>query len=385
MPRSAPSRWRRIARHLSRSRARVAGLVMLVSITLYVLLTVLADTGPWVTDALQQFFLVVASVSAGAVVLPELSSNLWRIRAEEVRELIPDEQIRGLERALVHSQVDDPAWAETVLASALRPLIEAGRQPHRVVANLTYNVQVRPDRQVTLDGAPVPVHRIETMIRAQRVLPPREDDEGIYWVSVARSADALRLEYDQPACLYREVVVEPADWPPGRWDALMRAYSRAEIVLDGTVVEATTDPPAGYEHLETPGLIRWYFDSADLGRFTREHERSSITIKLDYVTSTAENRFHVALRAFYVTGASHVSVKLDDPDDRYVLDREVFLGQALGRPAALGSAPDSAGRKEVSIDTGGDALIWPGSGLLVTWHRREDGVAQAPDGGAAGP
>lgn len=131
MPRSAPSRWRRIARHLSRSRARVAGLVMLVSITLYVLLTVLADTGPWVTDALQQFFLVVASVSAGAVVLPELSSNLWRIRAEEVRELIPDEQIRGLERALVHSQVDDPAWAETVLASALRPLIEAGRQPHR--------------------------------------------------------------------------------------------------------------------------------------------------------------------------------------------------------------------------------------------------------------
>src|SRR5690606_18259931 len=76
---------RRIGAHLTRTNARWAYLTAVICIGIY---ASIPHSWP-VSDPVKQFVLILASVAIGAVVLPELPSNLWSIDVERVRNLVP--------------------------------------------------------------------------------------------------------------------------------------------------------------------------------------------------------------------------------------------------------------------------------------------------------
>ena len=126
----------------------------------------------WVgEDPVRQFALIMASVAAGAIFLPEISSNLWTIEATDVNRLIPDSQVSQLQESLVRAQIAEPAWADRVLDSALRPLLAVSKAPHKVLGNFAYEANIHTDVQVRVLGEARVMHRVEASLRAARVLP----------------------------------------------------------------------------------------------------------------------------------------------------------------------------------------------------------------------
>ena len=322
-------------------------------------------------DPIRQFFLVMASVSAGAAFLPELSSDLWHIRADEVRGLIPHKHVKQLERALIHAQVAEAEWADRIVDSALEPLLGVGHAPHRVVADVSYSAQVHPLTTVQLGARSIQVHLVEASIKARRVLPP-SGPHGIYWVTVARDDNALKSEFREETCLFREVVQLDRDMSDEEWREHVGQLCHARIVLDGVAVEASQEAPAAAPSQANDRVVRWYFSDPELARLADDAVRSSVTISLDYAVHPSRNRFHVELAAYYVMGGAHLDFKFYDELDEYLLDYEVFIGQALDSNTDIKYVEKASLCKELSVVTADDSLIWPGSGLMVAWQRRPD-------------
>lgn len=361
---------RRLWRHLTRSQARVGWVIALGGIASYGLYR-----PDWpAADAIKQFGIVIASVALGAVFLPELSSNLWTIKEDEVRGLIPDDRVRELEASLVRAQTREVEWADKILGSALRPLLDVGKTPHKIIGDLAYTANIHPNENVSFNGRSMRIHLVETTLRGRRVLPP-SGQHSLYWVSILRTEDQLEAEFNQDACLFREVVELDATWSDDEWRAAVQALSSSRIVLDGVTLEASTEPPPGHVHQAAAqnGVVRWYFSSVDIAD---ERERKTITLALDYPMTT--NRLTVVFGAYYTMGSAQVIVRIYDKTESLRIQHDFFFGRALGTsPVDVSSTTKPGLCKQISVITSDDSLLWPGSGLSVWWTNTEVDEATA--------
>ena len=356
---------RRLWRHLSRGQARVGWTLALTGVACYGLYH-----NDWpAADPIKQFGIVIASVALGAVFLPELSSNLWSIKEDEVRGLIPDDRVRDLEASLVRAQTNESEWGDRILNSALRPLLDVGNTPHKIIGDLAYTANIHPDERISFNGRTLPIHRVETTLRGRRVLP-HTSQHSLYWISIARNEAFLYGEFAEDACLFREVVELDDSWSNEEWRGAIQALSNSRIVLDGVTIEASTEPPAGHilNTSVSDGLVRWYFASADIAKAAFQRERRTITLALDYPMTL--NRFLVVFGSYYTMGSVQVTIRLYDKTDSLEIHYNTFFGRALSAsPVSVSSTTKPGLCKEISVITADDTLLWPGSGLSVWWNQ----------------
>jgi hypothetical protein len=356
---SAPRAVRRAWHHLTRSQAKAGWALTAVSIATYAAIPANSTLG----DPARQFFLVVASVAIGAVFLPELSNNLWSIKPEEVKGLIPADKIKSLESSIVQSQINDPEWSDVVIDSALQPLIAANNTPERILGDLQYHASIHLDRKTEVNGLSIRAHRVETNLRARRILPPSNAD-GLYWVSIARDQATLHAEYEQTGCLLREIVEFDPAWDDEQWRAAVESMSSARMNIGGTTRDAVLVPADTVAPPEVPGLVRWFFNAKELPAGA-PNTRRTIGIAFDF--PMCDDYFSVILKSYYAIGSTNIVVRIYGDTDQHI-EWIPFFGRALGK----GDVDVEYNNKnelcqQITAASSDDTLVWPGSGMLVWW------------------
>ncbi|GAA2298030.1 hypothetical protein GCM10010402_65790 [Actinomadura luteofluorescens] len=336
---------RRISAHLTRSKARAGW-----TLTALCLLGYFAVGG---NEPLKQFFLVVIGVTAGAVFLPELGDDLWKLNGDQVRRTVPDHRVTRLQQSLIQARCDSPEWADIVWHEGLAPLLEAGSRAQQIVWDAKYDVVLRLDAQ-RINGRVY--HRVETLSRARRVLPPVRPRR--YWISAARTEDALATEFGVPNCLVREIIsipsVEPADWRD-----LVIGACRVQMTVNGTQLQVQTDISESLLD-----VVRWYIDVP-----TEEWVDTAVpyTLQFDFPIPQEEHTFPVILNGYYSAGATEISLRLNDASGVHRLDCSSFVAHGLGRHAGDLIRHDAPDQTFVMFSTPSSSLLWPGSGVLFHW------------------
>lgn len=352
----------RLYRHLTRRKAAWGWALALFGVLTFALY----PEDWWGSDAITEASLIIASVSFSAVFLPELSSDLWTISAQDVKQLIPEERASHLLKQLVKARIPEEEWANRVLDCAVEPLLKAAMEPHLIVGDLVYTASIHLDEEITVGDKTLSMHRVETSLRGRRVLPPASKHE-VYWVSIARSALQLEREFNESSCLFREVVDFDDSLSDEQWRESVEKYSRARIVLDGTTIEATTTAPPGdaYSPLETQGLLRWYFDSSAI-KEAADQGRRTITLSLDYPLHA--NRLVVFLGAYYTMGSAQLTVRVYSGNHPVTINYDAFIARALGVSSVdVKELTKPKLCTELSVITSDDTLLWPSTGLSVWW------------------
>jgi len=346
---------RRVWAHLTRYTARWAYLLAAICIVIYALVP-----EEWAAaDPIKQFVLILSSVAVGAVVLPELPSNLWTIDVERVRNLIPGAQRETLARSLISAESTDQRWNDLVWSKALEPLLAASRNPSRYVRDMDYDVAVHLNRDLELATGVIPVHSVSVDQKSTRVIG--ESGHSALWISIARTLPALSGEFDQKACLAREVV-PLGDITGAEWQNAIIEHCRAELFIDGARIELYPDTTSG-----STDLVRW--------RTHEEYELPTGWVKVrvlfDFHLDTAIDTFPVIFAGYYCAGTTDVSLRLYDEKQPSVLDCDSFVGRALEEgapPSTLRS--DNGIYQHVAFSTGKDGILWPGSGVMFRWSPR---------------
>lgn len=347
---------RRAGSHLTRTTARWGYLLTLVCILGYALVPEDWSDG----DALRQFLLVLASVAAGAIVLPELPSNLWSLDVHRVRNLVPDTQRAQLAETLISAESEDGHWNDLVWRDALRPLLDASRTPSRYVRDMDYDVSVHLERSVQVDGAPLTCHLVSVDSKSHRVLVPAGVDPAM-WISVARTERALGQEFDQPGCLAREIV--PLDGLTGAdWQRAAASVCLARLFVGGENVPLTTEAIP-----ELPDVVRWRTPAG----YEPPSGSTTVRIMFDFVTSTTVDTFPVMFSGYYCAGTTDISLRLYDEARPSELTCHEFIGRALADQRGPQSVERSTEMfQQVTFTTGSDSILWPGSGVLFRWWPR---------------
>jgi len=344
---------RRVWSHLTRYTARWAYLLAAICIIVYALVP-----SDWpVADPVKQFVLILSSVAVGAVVLPELPSNLWTIDVERVRNLIPGSQRSTLARSLISAESEDDRWNNLVWSKALQPLLKASEEPWRYVRDMDYDASVHLNRILELPSGTIPVHTVSTDQKSTRVLS--RPGVTAVWVSIARTGSALMGEFGELACLAREVV--PLSSLVGAdWQAAVIATCRVEMHIDGARVELVAEATA-----DRPDLVRWRTPV----EFELPTEWSRVRIMFDFHLDPAVDTFPVIFSGYYCAGTTDISLRLYDENQPSSLECDWFVGRALEETAASGATESTNGvYRQITFSTGRDGILWPGSGVMYRWR-----------------
>lgn len=344
---------RRLGHHLTRDTARWGYLLTALCILGYALVPESWSTaGP-----VREFLLVLASVAAGAVVLPELPSNLWSLDVGKVRSLVPDKQRAHLAETLVAAESDDHLWNDVVWHQAVRPLLAASRDPSRYVRHMDYDVSVHLARQVEVAGRSLRCHLVSVDSKSTRVLGAEAHASGL-WLSVARTEPALAGEFGRPGCLGREIVA--LDGLSGEaWQQAVSELCSVRLFVGGEAVPLEVEATP-----EQPDLVRW--------RTSPDHEPPStwttVQIMFDFVMSDSVDTFPVIFSGYYCAGTTDLSLRLYDQEQPSSLTCDDFFGRALSEAGPIACVERSNEVfKQRSFTTGSDSILWPGSGVLFRW------------------
>ena len=139
--------WRETARllkagyyFLQREQARRAWFIFAVCVAA----ASLPFTSRW--PELRQGAIVMASLAAGAVFLPELNSRIWRLSAKEIRDTIPEHRRRAFYTELISADCPENQWAQRwailMWQRGVIPLLDAARDNRRIRWDMSYEVSV---------------------------------------------------------------------------------------------------------------------------------------------------------------------------------------------------------------------------------------------------
>ncbi len=129
--------------------------------------------------------------------------------------------------------------------------------------------------------------------------------------------------------------------------------------------------------------MRWYIKAADLGVADQQGKPRGVSIALDYPVSAKNNRLLLTFPTYYVVGGLQATVRLYDKHDEYNLNHEVFLGRCLGGAVDVTPIDKHGLCKQLTVIAEDDALIWPGSGIVAWWEKKEVAV-QSSQGDTTG-
>lgn len=364
MLKSLRARLLMLWQHLFRAAARRAWAIVGLCFALVVVLDA-RDSLP----ELREFLLIVAGVAAGAIFLPELSASLWDLDPQRIRNLVPLAKVRGLHRAIVKASLgaDEASvkWGSVVWSQAIEPLLVAGIDQRTIVWDVSYDIAVKLHRTLPSAGEPMPVSRVSTRLRYQRVLPVASD--GKIWVSAARTDSAMRNEFQVPACLLRELVPLPALGPEA-WGTQVLAQCKPTLSVNARPVllkvadEQMPDIVRWEATLDDPAITKGYVD---------------VEVSFDYPMDSRVTDFPVDFPGYYCAGATRVAFTLDSSNDPAVrLRAQKFLAAGLDRAPEHREPEDTGFEQRLVYLSPKDALLWPGSGVHFEWPHRPSEVTE---------
>jgi hypothetical protein len=265
----------------------------------------------------------------------------------QVRNL-SEQAVEGLiERILAERCSDDIARATT---KALRPILHIGRHDRLFRSDLDY--EVRMERRTTGPWSPgADGYLVETRLASRRHIPT-----GRPWVSFARTADALAGEFADELCLARELV----EVSPEAWGRLLEAGALSARVRCGTgperAAEQTIQRSADVVRFEFPPLA------------SAAAERLSVATRF-WMPDTVRF-FPVRFMNYFCVGTTEVSFRISDP---HVVSVDAFVsyaGDTALNPTLEHShcEADEGGVWRCIVGTFGDAVLWPGSGVVFVWR-----------------
>ncbi|WP_405166018.1 hypothetical protein OG203_13620 [Nocardia sp. NBC_01499] len=337
---------RRVVEHLTRTRARAGWALTAASLLAYM------ASGH--NEGLRQFWLVLTGVAAGAIFLPERDESVWRMSSAQLRAMVPEHRIAALQRLLIGARCESPQWADIVWQRGLEPLLEVGRNAELVIWDAKYDIAIHLIERRCGD---VDVFRVDTLSRARRALPTAATRK--YWVSVARTEEALQVEYQFSNCLTRELVMMPGV-DPAVWRTAVADFCLVRMWFDGVAAQVHVDNSEGLSD-----VVRWYIDIPE------EQQVSTAvpyTLQFDFPIPSAERNFPVLFNGYYSAGASEVTLRIDDPSGASELRYEQFLAYGLGAYVGeFSRSVDSTHSQQISFSTPRESLLWPGSGIVFHW------------------
>lgn len=311
-------------------------------------------------EPLREFMIILASVAAAAIILPELPSSLWTIDAERIRNLIPMHQRERLLQELIAAESDDQSWNQVVWRKALQPLLSASRTPWVYIADMEYDVNIHVNRSVKLpNGKAVAATNIAIDNKSTRILPPLEETGGRYWVSMARTEASFQHEYTQSGCLAREWLPMAA-LDSSDWHQLIIGQCAARLIVEGELIELSPEVVD-----ELPDVVRWYAPSA----FDPPLTPLRVRMMLDYFTEPEVQTFTVFFLSYYCMGSTAITMKLYDGGESRIVC-ESFFGRALSDNLGSGITQQHHDFfDEAVFSTGRESILWPGSGVHFRWGR----------------
>ncbi|MBV9012927.1 MAG: hypothetical protein JO272_12915 [Pseudonocardiales bacterium] len=301
--------FRRIIAHLTRSKARVGWILIFLCGTLYAFVD---------QEAVRQMALVLASVSAGAIFLPELSSDLWTMRADEIRKTVPEKRVAELQKELLVAATNSPDWSPFVWSEALSPMLSAVREPLQVQWYLTYDIRVYLDQVVEFAGERLTIHRLDSLCRSERLLPVGSNSR--IWVSLARTHDALMNEFGSSGCLLREQVELP-DVPVEKWRDAILQLCYVSVTINGQAV------PLEVSVVDNLDVVRWETNISDDGF---GGERVPVTVSVSFPLSQNVTKFPIIFASYYCVGRTEISFSVYHPTDIVDVEFVDFCSRRAG-------------------------------------------------------
>jgi hypothetical protein len=365
------ARWLRVSyRFLTREQARKSWFVFVACVAVASL--------PWTAHwhEVQQGVIVLASLAAGSIFMPELNSGLWRLKAQEIRDTIPQHRRRQLFTELIRADCADDEWAQRWATLMWRrgvlPLLDAGHDARLVHWNVTYEVSVHLGREVRVGSRRVEMARIETRNDYERVFLPAK--ENTVWVSVAGNDASLLSEFNADRCLTRELVALPG-LTKEAWADEVRKLCQVRVRIGPRVIDFRPDEVVTVPGDEDVKIVRWLVPIVEADM---TGEPVACQVEIHFPAEIRENNFPVVLAGYYCAGRTVLSFKLyhdqaPRPALRYF---DEFLSEGGGNVDAWKPERfDTEDRQSVTYRTPEGSLLWPGSGIYFWWETSSDEVA----------
>lgn len=341
--------------HITRSSAAAAWLVAALCAVVYGFVPF--EKIPWIdVEFSNTVLLTLFSLAVGAVFLPELPSNLWSIDVSKVRNLVPEQRRQELAQTLIRAESDDSRWTDLVWDSALRPLVEASRKPWTYVWDMDYDASVHLGRSISVRDREVPISSVTVEHKSSRYLG--NPNVTTRWLTMSRTVEALKDEYDLPGCIAREVALVP-DVSQDEWHEFVAPKCKASLMIDGVEIELKPEVSDANKD-----VIRWYVvEGTEIPL-----SRAKVVINFEFPVAAAESMFLVSFTGYYVAGIVDIGLKLFNAPAGTVLDADHFIGKALHndwKPFKRNELTDICSTSRYS--TGHPTILWPGSGVNFYW------------------
>jgi hypothetical protein len=328
---------------------------------------------PWTAHlhGLRQGAIVMASLAAAAIFMPELNSKLWYLSAAEIRDLIPQHRRRALHAELIRADCPKEAWAQEwadlVWRQGVTPLLGAAQDTSRIHWNVMYEVSIHLGVKVNVRGRAQSMASVETRHVYECLLPDVES--GALWVSVAGNDASLESEFNEKGCLSRELVRLPGLGQES-WSDEVRRLCDVHVKIGPNVIRFPADSIVSVSSDDDTWIVRWL-----LPRISRGPGGQLVSCQIDigFPTKIRENNFPLLLAGYYCAGTTSLSFKLyhnqrQRPDLHYFggFISEGGSNIAAWKPERL----DTDERQSVVYRTPQGSLLWPGSGIYCWWESK---------------
>jgi hypothetical protein len=247
-----------------------------------------------------------------------------------------------------------PDIADLVTRHGLRPILRRSENADLFRRDLSYDIRFE---YVTRSpwSTDVPGYAVETNLKSRRHPSP-----GPTWISFARTAEALRGEFAQDSCLARELV----EIPVADWQSLVNSQGFEAGVRSGSRPDSAT------RNLDavSPDVVRLHFPAYDAAA------EQMVTVWQRFWLPDTVRFYPVRFARYFCVGATQIQFRIQDhrvaAADAFVS----FAGDSALDPTREGirCEADKDGRwHQMRVDTTGDVLLWPGSGVIFVWRLHE--------------
>jgi hypothetical protein len=348
---------------LRREQARRAWFIFVVSISLASI--------PWSAQlyVLRQGAIVMAGIAATAIFMPELSSRLWYLGGNEIRDTIPEHRRRAFYAELLRADCPDEdwaqRWADLVWRRGVVPLLDATQETSRIHWDVTYEVSVHLGLRLNIGGRTQPMARVETRHGYKCLLPALSTDN--LWVSVVGNDTSLDSEFEESGCMSRELVRLPG-LTKQDWANEVRRLCEVHVTIGTHIVSFVDDNILTVPGPDDVWIVRWLLPKIDDKAVQAPVE---CQIDIDFPTKVRQNNFPLLLAGYYCAGKTSLSFRFYHNQTRkpalhYYSE---FLSEGGRNIAALKPERlDSDERQSVIYRTTEDSLLWPGSGIYCWWE-----------------
>ena len=363
---------------LQREQARKAWLIFMTCVAI--------ASVPWTSHwpEVRQGAIVLASLAAGAIFLPELNSGLWHLDSKEIRNTIPEHRRRAFYVELIRADCPDNEWAQRwaslVWRRGVLPLLDAVKDSCNIRWDMTYEVSVHLNQQFRVDGDQRLMARVETSIDDERVFPILPD--RTLCVSVCGNDDSLFSEFDEERCLSRELVEFPG-LSKQAWASEVRRLCHVRVQIGPRSIIFNDDNVVLVPGDEDLMIMRWL-----VPMMPEETDGIPVSCQIEthFPIELREKNFPVLLAGYYCAGRTVVSFKLyhgSGPrpvlrwrhadavrESRSAVHIPPYFDEFLEEDSMAAWRPerfDTADRQSVVYRTPPDSLLWPGSGVYFWW------------------